>query len=203
MIAFLDGILAEKTPSRVTLDVHGVGYELLVSLSTYDRLPHTGETCRLLVHHHVREDAQTLFGFAQAEEKRMFERLTGVNGVGPKVALGILSAGTADSFRLAVHQKDIKGLTKMPGIGKKTAERIVLELQDKIGPVASEDAGAADLGGSAAPGLSGILAETLAALTSLGYSEQEVLPVAESHLAGCTTVEQLLKETLKALGSGR
>ena len=133
----------------------------------------------------------------------MFMLLIGVNGVGPKVALGILSAGTADSFRLAVHQKDIKGLTKMPGIGKKTAERIVLELQDKIGPVASEDAGAADLGGSAAPGLSGILAETLAALTSLGYSEQEVLPVAESHLAGCTTVEQLLKETLKALGSGR
>ncbi|WP_296914600.1 Holliday junction branch migration protein RuvA, partial [uncultured Megasphaera sp.] len=144
-----------------------------------------------------------LYGFATQDEYDLFMLLIGVNGVGPKVALGILSAGTADSFRLAVHQKDIKGLTKMPGIGKKTAERIVLELQDKIGPVASEDAGAADLGNSAAPGLSDILAETLAALTSLGYSEQEVLPVAESHLAGCTTVEQLLKETLKALGSGR
>ena len=92
-----------------------------------------------------------------------------------------------------------ENLTPLDMIGVKSLS----ELQDKIGPVASEDAGAADLGNSAAPGLSGILAETLAALTSLGYSEQEVLPVAESHLAGCTTVEQLLKETLKALGSGR
>lgn len=91
----------------------------------------------------VREDAIVLYGFATQDEYDLFMLLIGVNGVGPKVALGILSAGTADSFRLAVHQKDIKGLTKMPGIGKKTAERIVLELQDKIGPVASEDAGAA------------------------------------------------------------
>lgn len=202
MIGYLKGVISHIFVNSCFIDVHGVGYRTYAPASTLDTLC-VGQEAILYTYMSVREDAIVLYGFATQDEYDLFMLLIGVNGVGPKVALGILSAGTADSFRLAVHQKDIKGLTKMPGIGKKTAERIVLELQDKIGPVASEDAGAADLGNSAAPGLSDILAETLAALTSLGYSEQEVLPVAESHLAGCTTVEQLLKETLKALGSGR
>lgn len=202
MIGYLKGVISHIFVNSCFIDVHGVGYRTYAPASTLDTLC-VGQEAMLYTYMSVREDAIVLYGFATQDEYDLFMLLIGVNGVGPKVALGILSAGTADSFRLAVHQKDIKGLTKMPGIGKKTAERIVLELQDKIGPVASEDAGAADLGNSAAPGLSDILTETLAALTSLGYSEQEVLPVAESHLAGCTTVEQLLKETLKALGSGR
>lgn len=202
MIGYLKGVISHIFVNSCFIDVHGVGYRTYAPASTLDTLC-VGQEAMLYTYMSVREDAIVLYGFATQDEYDLFMLLIGVNGVGPKVALGILSAGTADSFRLAIHQKDIKGLTKMPGIGKKTAERIVLELQDKIGPVASEDAGAADLGNSAAPGLSDILAETLAALTSLGYSEQEVLPVAESHLAGCTTVEQLLKETLKALGSGR
>lgn len=202
MIGYLKGVISHIFVNSCFIDVHGVGYRTYAPASTLDTLC-VGQEAMLYTYMSVREDAIVLYGFATQDEYDLFMLLIGVNGVGPKVALGILSAGTADSFRLAVHQKDIKGLTKMPGIGKKTAERIVLELQDKIGPVASEDAGAADLGNSAAPGLSDILAETLAALTSLGYSEQEVLPVAESHLFGCTTVEQLLKKTLKALGSGR
>ena len=202
MIGYLKGVISHIFVNSCFIDVHGVGFRTYAPASTLDTLC-VGQEAMLYTYMSVREDAIVLYGFATQDEYDLFMLLIGVNGVGPKVALGILSAGTADSFRLAVHQKDIKSLTKMPGIGKKTAERIVLELQDKIGPVASEDAGAADLGNSAAPGLSDILAETLAALTSLGYSEQEVLPVAESHLAGCTTVEQLLKETLKALGSGR
>ena len=202
MIGYLKGVISHIFVNSCFIDVHGVGYRTYAPASTLDMLC-VGQEAMLYTYMSVREDAIVLYGFATQDEYDLFMLLIGVNGVGPKVALGILSAGTADSFRLAVHQKDIKGLTKMPGIGKKTAERIVLELQDKIGPVASEDAGAADLGNSAAPGLSDILAETLAALTSLGYSEQEVLPVAESHLAGCTTVEQLLKETLKALGRRR
>lgn len=202
MIGYLKGVISHIFVNSCFIDVHGVGYRTYAPASTLDTLC-VGQEAMLYTYMSVREDAIVLYGFATQDEYDLFMLLIGINGVGPKVALGILSAGTADSFRLAVHQKDIKGLTKMPGIGKKTAERIVLELQDKIGPVASEDAEAADLGNSAAPGLSDILAETLAALTSLGYSEQEVLPVAESHLAGCTTVEQLLKETLKALGSGR
>lgn len=202
MIGYLKGVISHIFVNSCFIDVHGVGYRTYAPASTLDTLC-VGQEAMLYTYMSVREDAIVLYGFATQDEYDLFMLLIGVNGVGPKVALGILSAGTADSFRLAVHQKDIKGLTKMPGIGKKTAERIVLELQDKIGPVASEDVGAADPGNSAAPGLSDILAETLAALTSLGYSEQEVLPVAESHLAVCTTVEQLLKETLKALGSGR
>ena len=202
MIGYLKGVISHIFVKSWFIDVHGVGYRTYAPASTLDTLC-VGQEAMLYTYMSVREDAIVLYGFATQDEYDLFMLLIGVNGVGPKVALGILSAGTADSFRLAVHQKDIKSLTKMPGIGKKTAERIVLELQDKIGPVASEDAGAADLGNSAAPGLSDILAETLAALTSLGYSEQEVLPVAESHLAGCTTVEQLLKETLKAWWSGR
>ncbi len=202
MIGYLKGVISHIFVNSCFIDVHGVGYRTYAPASTLDTLC-VGQEAMLYTYMSVREDAIVLYGFATQDEYDLFMLLIGVNGVGPKVALGILSAGTADSFRLAVHQKDIKSLTKMPGIGKKTAERIVLELQDKIGPVASEDAGAADLGNSAAPGLSDILAETLAALSSLGYSEQEVLPVAELHLAGCTTVEQLLKETLKALGSGR
>lgn len=202
MIGYLKGVISHIFVNSCFIDVHGVGYRTYASASTLDTLC-VGQEAMLYTYMSVREDAIVLYGFATQDEYDLFMLLIGVNGVGPKVALGILSAGTADSFRLAVHQKDIKGLTKMPGIGKKTAERIVLELQDKIGPVASEDAGTADLGNADAPGLSGILSETLAALTSLGYSEQEVLPVAESNMAGCTTVEQLLKATLKALGSRR
>lgn len=201
MIGYLKGVISHLFVNSCFIDVHGVGYRAYAPASTLDTLC-VGQEAMLYTYMSVREDAIVLYGFATQDEYDLFMLLIGVNGVGPKVALGILSAGTADSFRLAVHQKDIKGLTKMPGIGKKTAERIVLELQDKIGPVAGGEAAAVE-GGSSSAGLSGILAETLAALTSLGYSEQEVLPVAESHLACCTTVEQLLKETLKALGSGR
>lgn len=200
MIGYLKGVISHLFVNACFIDVHGVGYRVYAPASTLDTLC-VGQEAMLYTYMSVREDAIVLYGFATQDEYDLFMLLIGVNGVGPKVALGILSAGTADSFRLAVHQKDIKGLTKMPGIGKKTAERIVLELQDKIGPVSGE--AAAGEGHTTVPGMSGILSETLAALTSLGYSEQEVLPVAESHLAGCTTVEQLLKATLKALGSGR
>ncbi|MCB5702336.1 Holliday junction branch migration protein RuvA [Megasphaera elsdenii] len=201
MIGYLKGIISHIFTNSCFIDVHGVGYRAYAPASTLDGLT-VGKEALLYTYMSVREDAIVLYGFATQDEYDLFMLLIGVNGVGPKVALGILSAGTADSFRLAVHKKDIKGLTKMPGIGKKTAERIVLELQDKIGPVAGGDT-PADVDKASAPGMSAILAETLTALTSLGYSEQEVLPVAESHLASCMTVEQLLKETLKTLGSGR
>ena len=195
MIGYLKGIISHIFTNSCFIDVHGVGYRAYAPASTLDGLT-VGKEALLYTYMSVREDAIVLYGFATQDEYDLFMLLIGVNGVGPKVALGILSAGTADSFRLAVHKKDIKGLTK------KTAERIVLELQDKIGPVAGGDT-PADVDKASAPGMSAILAETLTALTSLGYSEQEVLPVAESHLASCMTVEQLLKETLKTLGSGR
>ena len=201
MIGYVKGVVSHIFSNSCFIDVHGVGYRTYAPASTLDTLT-VGQEALLYTYMSVREDAILLYGFATQDEYDLFMLLIGVNGVGPKVALGILSADKADGFRLAVHSKDIKSLTKLPGVGKKTAERIVLELQDKIG--LDEALSSADNAGGAAPeGLSGLLAETVAALTGLGYSEQEVLPVAQAHLADCETVEALLKETLKSLGSGR
>ena len=202
MIGSIRGRLLEKNPPQILVETNGVGYEIDVPMSTLYNLPDIGAEVFLYTHYVVREDAELLFGFSTKAERSLFRLLIRISGIGPKIALSILSGISASILAQAVSQAEPGLLTRIPGVGKKTAERIVLELQDKIGPVAGGEAAAVE-GGSSSAGLSGILAETLAALTSLGYSEQEVLPVAESHLAGCTTVEQLLKETLKALGSGR
>ena len=133
MIAFIRGILADKQPTRAVLDVHGVGYEILIPLSSFDRLPSLGAECQLLTHHHVREDSQQLFGFMTEAERRMFELLMGVNGIGPKLALTALSGLSAREIKSAVVRGDIKLLSSISGIGRKTAERIVVELKDRIG----------------------------------------------------------------------
>ncbi|MDD3546608.1 MAG: Holliday junction branch migration protein RuvA [Kiritimatiellae bacterium] len=197
MIAFLNGILADKTPSLVTLDVHGVGYELLVSLSTYDRLPHTGETCRLLVHHHVREDAQTLFGFAQAEEKRMFERLTGVNGVGPKVALSVLSGMTVSELTAAIADNNFKRISAVHGIGKKTAERIIIELRDKIDPL--EALAGREPGADSARNT--MLRDAVMALMSLGFPQDQARKMVQAAFDADNTVTDTEALLRKALGS--
>lgn len=200
MIAYVKGVVSHIFADTCFIDVHGVGYRILAPASTLDALT-IGQEALVYTYMSVREDDISLYGFASLDEYELFMLLIGVNGVGPKVALGILGAGTPDSFRLAVHKKDIKGLTKLPGVGKKTAERIVLELQDKVGAAAGEAEALASTGST--PASPGILAETVAALVSLGYTEGEVLPVAEKHAPDCHTVEALLKATLKALGSGR
>ncbi|MDD4101355.1 MAG: Holliday junction branch migration protein RuvA [Kiritimatiellae bacterium] len=197
MIAFLNGILVDKTPSLVTLDVHGVGYELLVSLSTYDRLPHTGETCRLLVHHHVREDAQTLFGFAQAEEKRMFERLTGVNGVGPKVALSVLSGMTVGELTAAIADNNVKRISTVHGIGKKTAERIIMELRDKIDPLEAF----AGSGSSTDSVRNTMLRDAVMALISLGFPQEQARKMVQAAFDADNTVTDTEALLRKALGS--
>ncbi len=197
MIAFLNGILVEKTPSVVTLDVNGVGYEVLISLSTYDRLPHSGETCRLLVHHHVREDAQILFGFVQIEEKRMFELLTGVNGVGPKVALSALSGMTVGELTAAIDDSDVKRIGTVRGIGKKTAERIIMELRDKIDPL-EVFAGREPVADSAR---NTMLRDAIMALGSLGFAQDQARKMVQSVFDAdnnVTDTETLLR---KALGS--
>ena len=197
MIAFLNGILVEKTPSVVTLDVNGVGYEVLISLSTYDRLPHSGETCRLLVHHHVREDAQILFGFVQIEEKRMFELLTGVNGVGPKVALSALSGMTVGELTAAIADSDVKRIGTVRGIGKKTAERIIMELRDKIDPL-EVFAGREPVADSAR---NTMLRDAIMALGSLGFAQDQARKMVQSVFDAdnnVTDTETLLR---KALGS--
>lgn len=200
MIGYLKGIVTHIFREYCFIDVHGVGYRVFVPASTMEKLT-IGKETTVFTYMNVREDAILLYGFATQDEYDLFMLLISVNGVGPKVALGVLSAVNPDGFRLAVHQKNIKVLTKMPGIGKKTAERIVLELQDKIGPV--DDGAVADIAVPSTAASKGMMSEAVDALVGLGYSEQEILPVVEEKAGICQTVEQLIKEVLKALGSRR
>ena len=182
MIAFLTGKLAEKTPSVVLLDVNGVGYEVFISLTTYDRLPATGSECRLFIHHHIREDAQLLFGFAQKEERSMFESLLNVNGVGPKSALSVLSGLTVGELSMAIADNNVKRISAVHGIGKKTAERIVIELRDKINPI---EALAAQSGPADNP-QNAVIRDTLLALESLGFPQDQARKMVQSACAGIT-----------------
>jgi Holliday junction DNA helicase RuvA len=197
MITFLHGTLADKTPSVVTLDVHGVGYEVFISLGTYDRLPATGFDCRLLTYHHIREDAQILFGFIQAEEKRMFERLIGVNGIGPKLALSVLSGLTVGELSLAIAENNVKRISSVHGIGKKTAERIVMELRDKVDPLEALAGGSA--GGD--PAQSAMLRDALLALTSLGFPQDQARKMVQSAFDADTSVKDTETLLRKALNS--
>ncbi len=169
MIAFLSGILSEKSPAEVVLDVGGVGYELLIPLGTYDALPPEGHPCRLLVHDHVREDAHVLFGFATAAERDLFRLLQNVSGIGPKTALGAISGMSARELRTSIAERDVKRLSKLPGIGKKTAERIAVELHDKIDPL---EAFAAD---APETPLSANCRDAVLALTALGHTQESAV----------------------------
>ncbi len=169
MIGSLKGLLASKRPQEILVDVAGVGYRVHVPLSTYYRVGDLGATVHLLVHTHVRDDALQLYGFLTSDEKGLFERLIAVSGVGPKLAINILSGIDAAELASALRASDVTRLTRIPGVGKKTAERLVLELKDamqKILPAAMHEA---DAGGSQA--------DLLAALANLGYSRAEVEPI--------------------------
>lgn len=197
MITFLHGTLAEKTPTAATLDVHGVGYEVFISLSTYDRLPAAGSACRLLTHHHIREDAQILFGFMQAEEKAMFERLISVNGIGPKMALSVLSGLTVAELSAAIAENNVKRISSVHGIGKKTAERIVVELRDKVDPFAALEGRTA--GGGSPQGA--MLRDAVLALTSLGFPQDQARKMVQSALdndPGIQDTETLLRKALSS-----
>lgn len=136
MIAFVRGKLAESLPNQVTVDVNGVGYQAFVPLSTFDKLPHPGSEVKLLTHYHVTERDHVLYGFLTAEERDLFRLLIDrVSGIGPKLALAVLSGMPVVDFKDAVIRSDLAALSRMKGVGKKTAERIVLELQDKVGVV--------------------------------------------------------------------
>lgn len=169
MIAHIRGTLAEKDPTRVVVEACGVGYEMLVPLSTFDRLPRTGEEVKLLAFHCVREDGEALFGFATRAEREMFAMLTAVSGVGPKTALAILSGGSVGELSLAVSSGNAKLISSVKGVGKKTAERICIELRDKVNAIealASAQRGGG--GGGAAP----VLRDAMLALSALGFSEE-------------------------------
>ena len=169
MIAYVRGVLVEKEPTRAVVEAAGLGYELLVPLSTYDRLPKTGEEVRLLAFHCVREDDETLFGFATPAEREFFAKLTGVSGVGPKLALAVLSGGSVGELALAIASGNAKRIATIKGVGKKTAEKICLELRDKVNAIEALSATRRAAGrDDAAP----VLRDAILALAALGFNEE-------------------------------
>jgi holliday junction DNA helicase RuvA len=162
VIARLKGTLVEKSPSRIVVDVGGVGYDVLVPLSTFYGLGEAGAAVMLRVHTHVREDVIALYGFATGLEQDLFERLIAISGIGPKLALAVLSGIDPGELVRAIRTQDVARLTRIPGVGKKTAERIGLELKDRLPPAAAPAE-------SPAPAGEDIRADLLSALTNLGY----------------------------------
>ena len=140
MITFLDGTLVEKSPGQVVLDVSGVGYEVFIPLSSYDRLPAEGQPCRLMTFDYIREDQHSLFGFISRMERRLFILLMTVSGIGPKLAISALSAMSPRDIQAAILERDVKRLSTISGIGRKTAERIILDLRDKVSAAEAADA---------------------------------------------------------------
>ena len=182
------------------IDVNGVGYRAIVSGPTLGNLT-IGKETMLYTYMSVSENDITLYGFLTQDEYELFLLLITVNGIGPKLAVNALGAVTPDQMRLAISQSNMSVLTKLPGIGKKTANRLVLELKDKVGTPGDSDVMAVTVEDTTAP--QGMAAEALAALQSLGYSEQEALPVIQKQAAACDSVESLIKAALRSLGSGR
>lgn len=190
MIGRIRGTLLEKNPPEILVDVHGVGYEINVPMSTFYNLPDVGQEITLLTHFIVREDAQLLYGFGTAKERSAFRQLIKISGIGARTALAVLSGMTVDALAQAVAKQESSLLTRVPGIGKKTAERLVLELKGKI---------CADLDGvtlAAAPGDN--RADVVAALVALGYSDREATAAAK-RLAPDVSVSAGIREALKSM----
>ena len=199
MIAFIKGILAEKSGDSIVLDVSGVGYQIFVPGQVTERLPSIGETIKIHTYLQVREDAMTLFGFLSKDDLRIFRLLLGVNGIGPRGALAVLSVMTTDDLRFAILGEDAAAIAKTPGIGVKTAKRLILELRDKISfeetfEQKEELSPQAPSSGAA----NGVKSEAVLALTALGYSQSEALKVLGGiEITENTGVEELLKQALK------
>jgi holliday junction DNA helicase RuvA len=197
MIGLLRGRLLDKRPNQVILDVGGVGYLVAIPLSTFATLGELHAEVTLLIHTHVREDALALYGFLSAREKHLFELLLGASGVGPTLALKILSGMNVDELIPAIRTGDLARLTRIPGVGRKTAERMVVELKDKLEAVAVE------AGKPPAASPAGAAADVKSALINLGYDERAAeAAVSEARRqAGTASFEDLLRATLAALSA--
>ena len=199
MIAYLEGRLTGKSPSLVVVLVGGVGYKLFIPVSTYYELPEEGSEVALHVHTHVREDVLALYGFATPAEERLFQRLIGVNGVGPALALKVMSGLEPAALVDAIRSSDLRRLGSIPGVGKKTAERLVVELRDKmaeIGPVGGEDASRAPLGR-----VESLREDVLSALANLGFPRSSAEKSVEAALREEPEIsfEGALKRVLRKL----
>lgn len=189
MIAWLRGKLVEKEPARVVIDVHGVGYEVFIPTTTFSAMPGPGSDVTLDIHTHVREDALALYGFSSRQERRVFERLITISGIGPRLAVTILSGGSVEGLVGAIRRGDLARLTSIPGVGKKTAERIVVELKDKLQDLSAE-----------AP-KPVVETDVLSALENLGYSRPSVEAAVRRAVNGDedATFEVLFKRALQIL----
>jgi len=199
MITFLNGVLVEKQPMRVVLDVGGVGYEVFIPLSSYDRLPIVGNNCKLFMFDCVREDQHTLYGFQSEAERRMFLLLISVTGVGPKIALSALSGMLLRELTAAIAGSDIKRLSQISGLGKKKAERIVVELRDKIGE--GEALAALTGTGAGLPEEDMKIRDAVLALVSLGYKQYDARTMVKKVLEANRDVVSVEDIVRKALAS--
>ncbi|MBK9169782.1 MAG: Holliday junction branch migration protein RuvA [Bryobacterales bacterium] len=179
MFAHLRGTLLEKHPNQAVVEAGGVGYEVTIAVGTYSRLPDVGAEVRLRIHTHVREDAIALFGFLAKEEKELFEKLISVSGIGPKLGITVMSGLAAPDLIAAIRRGEVEKLVRIPGVGKKTAERMVLELKDKVPAIAGEAPAASE------PGFTPVEQDVLSALVNLGCTR----PAAE---AGVRKAKQAL-----------
>lgn len=202
MITFLHGKLVEVLPTQVTVDVNGVGYEVLIPLSSYDRLPQPGQDVRLLTHLVVRDDAHVLYGFMTVQERELFRMLIGnVSGVGPKIALNVLSGMNVTAFRGAVANGDVKSLAQISGLGKKTAERIVVELREKVGDAGAWEASSAKRGLSPEDQK---VNDAILGLMALGIKQADAHDAVRASLAALgpnANVEELVRTSLRKSGS--
>ena len=193
MITFLEGILAVKSPARVVINVGGVGYEVSVSLSSYDHLPARGKNCRILIYEYIREEQHSLFGFASEIERKTFTLLVNVNGIGPKLAMSALSSLAVSDLIAAIVSGDVARLTTIVGIAKKTAERMVVELRDKLA--------SSEMITASGPGQKNInkTTDAILALVSLGYKQNEAAKMAAAATSGGEnmSVEEIIRLALK------
>ena len=193
MIGSLIGLIKEKTPSSILLEVNGIGYEIALPLSTSFQLPNVGESAYLLTHLVVREDQHSLYGFATDEERKLFRALIKISGVGAKLAITILSGTNVNGFIQSVVNEDIDALVHLPGIGKKTAERLIVEMKDKVSEISSDENSLSESNENSA------VAEAINALVNLGYKTKDAKTILDKIESEGLTVEELIRQALKSL----
>ncbi len=194
MIARLSGILLEKSPPLLVIDVNGVGYEIEAPSGLFSELPENGKQVAVIIHHHFSQDSQTLFGFSSLGERELFRKLLKISGIGAKMALNILSGANGEELARYVSMGDVASLTRLPGIGKKTAERIIMELRDKLDGLAM--AGGTSIRG-ATPASNDPAAEASFALASLGYKPAEVSRMVSAVAESGMDAEEIIRKALQ------
>ncbi len=197
MIVFLEGIVELKQPAKIVLNVSGVGYEVFIPLSSYDRLPLIGESCRIIIHEHIKEDSHTLYGFMSEAERAMFEALISISGIGPKLGLSALSGLSVRELKLAVIECDIKRLSSISGVGKRMAERMAVEMKSKVSIAESLEAIAGENEDSLQMQKT---KDALMALIALGFKEEKarnaIINISDKEDISKIPVEEIIKRVL-------